>query len=82
MLVRDPLIAEPLLPRFLAPGDAARLAVLLQNLDLPPGEAVATVSVEGPLELAGETPAGGHPGAGRAGGAHHHAAGDRGRARA
>lgn len=55
MIVRDPLIAEPLLPRFLAPGDEARLAVLLQNLDLPAGEAVAVLSVEGPLALIGET---------------------------
>ncbi len=54
MLVRDALIAEPLLPRFLAPGDEARLAVLLQNLELPPGEVVATVSVEGPLQVVGE----------------------------
>ena len=53
-LVRDPLVAEPLLPRFLAPGDAARLAVLLQNLDLPEGEAVAAVSVDGPLAVQGE----------------------------
>lgn len=55
MFVRDPLIAEPLLPRFLAPGDEARLAVLMQNLDLPLGEAVAVVSVEGPLAVIGET---------------------------
>jgi uncharacterized protein YfaS (alpha-2-macroglobulin family) len=55
MIVRDPLIAEPLLPRFLAPGDTARLAVLMQNLELPPGEAVAVVSVEGPLQIVGET---------------------------
>ncbi len=55
MIVRDPLIAEPLLPRFLAPGDEAQLAVQLHNLDLPAGEAVATVSVEGPLALTGET---------------------------
>ncbi|MGI4950468.1 MAG: alpha-2-macroglobulin family protein [Janthinobacterium lividum] len=55
ILIRDPLIAEPLLPRFLAPGDEARLAVLLQNLDLPAGEMVAAVTVEGPLQLAGET---------------------------
>ncbi len=52
--VRDPLIAEPLLPRFLAPGDAARLTVLLHNLDLPPGDDVATVSVDGPLAIQGE----------------------------
>jgi uncharacterized protein YfaS (alpha-2-macroglobulin family) len=54
ILVRDPLIAEPLLPRFLATGDAARLTVLLQNVDLPAGEAVATVSVDGPLAIQGE----------------------------
>ena len=54
ILVRDPLVAEPLLPRFLAPGDAARLTVLLQNVDLPTGEAVATVSVDGPLAIQGE----------------------------
>ncbi len=53
MVVRDPLVAEALLPRFLAPGDEARLAVLLQNVDFPSGEAVATVSVEGPLALSG-----------------------------
>jgi uncharacterized protein YfaS (alpha-2-macroglobulin family) len=51
--VVDPLVAEPLLPRFLAPGDQARFTVLLQNLDLPAGEDVATVAVEGPLALAG-----------------------------
>ena len=54
MFVRDPLIAEPLLPRFLAPGDEARMAVLMNNLDLPAGEAVAVVSVEGPLQLVGD----------------------------
>jgi len=55
-IVRDPLVAEALLPRFLAPGDEARLAVLLHNLDLPPGEAVARIAVEGPLEVAGANP--------------------------
>jgi hypothetical protein len=54
IFVRDPLVAEPLLPRFLAPGDAARLTVLLHNLDLPAGEDVATVSVDGPLAVQGE----------------------------
>ncbi len=51
--VRDPLVAEALLPRFLAPGDEARLAVLLHNLDLPAGEAVARISVQGPLAVSG-----------------------------
>lgn len=53
MLVRDPLVADALLPRYLAPGDEARLAVLLHNLDLSGGEIVARLSVTGPLELAG-----------------------------
>lgn len=55
MYVRDPMIAEPLLPRFLAPGDTARLAVLMQNLELPVGEAVVVVSADGPLQVVGET---------------------------
>ncbi len=37
VFVRDPLVAEALLPRFLAPGDTARLGVLLQNVELPAG---------------------------------------------
>ena len=53
IVVRDALVAEALLPRFLAPGDQARLAVLLHNLDLPPGEAAVALTVEGPLALAG-----------------------------
>ena len=53
MIVRDPLVAEALLPRFLAPGDETRLAVLLHSLDLPAGESAARISVEGPLALSG-----------------------------
>ncbi len=53
IVVRDALVAEPLLPRFLAPGDEARFAVLLHNLDLPAGESAARISVEGPLAIAG-----------------------------
>ncbi len=54
-LVRDPLVAEALLPRFLAPGDEARLTVLLHNLDLPQGETAVTLTTDGPLALAGPT---------------------------
>src|SRR5579863_1472642 len=52
--VRDPLVAEPLLPRFLAPGDQARLTLLLQDIELPAGEQAVTFSVVGPLEITGE----------------------------
>ena len=51
--VRDPVVAEALLPRFLAPGDEVRMPVLLHNLDLPEGEVVATLSTEGAVALAG-----------------------------
>jgi uncharacterized protein YfaS (alpha-2-macroglobulin family) len=53
VLVRDPLVVEALLPRFLAPGDTARLPVLLHNLDLPAGDAAVSLSTDGPLELGG-----------------------------
>ncbi|MDT7951545.1 MAG: alpha-2-macroglobulin [Acetobacteraceae bacterium] len=52
--VRDPVIAEPLLPRFLAPGDEARLGILLQNVEQPAGEASVVLSVDGPLAIAGD----------------------------
>lgn len=50
--VRDAMVAEVLLPRFLAPGDEARPTVLLHNLDLPAGEVVADLAASGPLEVA------------------------------
>lgn len=53
MIVRDALVAEPLLPRFLAPGDSARLAVLLQSVDLPGGDAAVGITTEGPLAIDG-----------------------------
>ncbi|MFT8247198.1 alpha-2-macroglobulin [Roseomonas sp. BN140053] len=51
--VRDPVVAEALLPRFLAPGDEVRLPVLLGNVELLAGEVVAELRVEGPLVLDG-----------------------------
>ncbi|MCW8087007.1 alpha-2-macroglobulin family protein [Sabulicella glaciei] len=55
MTVRDPILAEAVLPRFLAPGDEATVPVLLHNLEGPEGEVVAEVTTEGPLALAGDT---------------------------
>ncbi len=51
LFVRDPLVAEPLLPRYLAPGDLAQMAVLLQNVSLPEGPATVRVTTDGPLAL-------------------------------
>jgi uncharacterized protein YfaS (alpha-2-macroglobulin family) len=53
MIVRDALVAEPLLPRFLAPGDQARMAVLMNNLDLPAGDATVKITVDGPIAVVG-----------------------------
>jgi len=53
VFVRDPLVAEALLPRFLAPGDTARLGVLLQNVELPPGPVGVRITAAGALSLAG-----------------------------
>jgi len=53
ILVRDPLVAEPLLPRFLAPGDETRMAVLMHNLELPAGPASVAISTDGPLTVSG-----------------------------
>ncbi len=53
VLVRDPLVAEALLPRFLAPGDHARLAVLLHDLDLPGGTVAVRLATDGPLAIDG-----------------------------
>ena len=53
--VRDPVVAEALLPRFLAPGDEARLVVMLHNIDLPGGMVSVEVATEGPLAVEGGT---------------------------
>ncbi|MCC7282065.1 MAG: alpha-2-macroglobulin family protein [Acetobacteraceae bacterium] len=56
LTVQDRLVVEPTLPRFLAPGDEARLSVALQNIDLPAGPISLSATVEGPLQILGELP--------------------------
>ncbi|WP_144185978.1 alpha-2-macroglobulin family protein [Elioraea rosea] len=53
--VRDPLVAEPALPRFLAPGDEARLLVSLHNVELPAGEVRLSFASTGPVAIDGGT---------------------------
>jgi uncharacterized protein YfaS (alpha-2-macroglobulin family) len=55
MIVRDQAVVEAALPRFLAPGDTARLPVLMHNIELPAGEIVAELSTEGALAIEGPT---------------------------
>jgi uncharacterized protein YfaS (alpha-2-macroglobulin family) len=54
LTVRDAVVAEALLPRFLAPGDEARITLLLHNLELPAGEVVAQLTAGGAIALAGD----------------------------
>ena len=54
LFVRDPLVAEPLLPRFLAPGDTAQMGVLLQNVSLPDGPVAVRVSADGAVSVQGD----------------------------
>ena len=53
--MRDQAVVEAALPRFLAPGDTARLPVLMHNIELPAGEIVAELSTEGALAIEGPT---------------------------
>jgi uncharacterized protein YfaS (alpha-2-macroglobulin family) len=56
LTVRDRLVIEPTLPRFLAPGDEARMSVSLLNIDLPAGPVSLGMTTEGPLQAVGELP--------------------------
>ena len=45
--VRDPVVAEATLPRFLAPGDRSRIALLLHNVEGAAGEYRVALSASG-----------------------------------
>jgi uncharacterized protein YfaS (alpha-2-macroglobulin family) len=49
LTVRDPVVADVVLPRFLAPGDHAQVALNLNNVEGKPGDYVATISGSGPV---------------------------------
>ncbi len=51
MIVRDPVFAEIDLPRFLAPGDTARIAVALVDNDGPAGAYHLDITAAGPATL-------------------------------
>lgn len=55
LLVRDPLVAQMALPRFLTPGDDSQLTLRLDNLTLPQGEMAVSFRAEGAVTLSGET---------------------------
>ena len=51
LTVRDPVVADVVLPRFLAPGDHAALAMNLNNVEGRAGNYVATLTASGPVAL-------------------------------
>ncbi|MDD2893044.1 MAG: alpha-2-macroglobulin [Halothiobacillaceae bacterium] len=55
MTVRDPLVAELILPRFLAPSDEGRLTVLLHNVEGAAGAYTLKISASGTVS-GGESP--------------------------
>lgn len=52
LTVRDPLVADMVLTRFLAPGDESRVTVSLHNVEAPAGEVRVAVSGEGAVRVA------------------------------
>ncbi|HKY94753.1 MAG TPA: alpha-2-macroglobulin family protein, partial [Kiloniellales bacterium] len=51
VIVRAPLIAEMTLPRFLAPGDEAKVTVALRNLDGSAGDYKITIATDGVVSV-------------------------------
>ncbi len=54
LTVRDPVVSDVVLPRFLAPQDQSRLSLSLHNLDGKPGDYRAALSAEGAVAFPGE----------------------------
>jgi len=53
LIVRDPVVADIVLPRFLAPGDKSSAALNLDNVEGGAGAYVAVVRATGPVSLPG-----------------------------
>lgn len=53
MTVRAPLVAELMLPRFMAPGDVAQVSLEVDNRDAPKGDYAVKLTASGPVTLEG-----------------------------
>ncbi|HEV2563332.1 MAG TPA: alpha-2-macroglobulin [Rhizomicrobium sp.] len=51
LTVRDPVVADIVFPRFLAPGDRAEAALNMNNVEGAPGNYTATITTSGPVGL-------------------------------
>lgn len=56
LTVRDPVVADIVLPRFLAPGDKAQAALNINNVEGPSGAYTAVVTTSGPVGLDANAP--------------------------
>ncbi|HYB10134.1 MAG TPA: alpha-2-macroglobulin, partial [Alphaproteobacteria bacterium] len=52
LAVRDPVVAEATLPRFLAPGDQSRISVLIHNVEGTAGDYKLGLSASGAVAIA------------------------------
>ncbi len=55
LTVRDPIVSQLSLPRFLAPGDEAQLTLSLHNAGGPAGGYRTALTVSGPVRIEGPT---------------------------
>src|SRR5262249_52111768 len=53
MIVRDPVVADGVFPRFLAPGDRSQMTLLLHNVEGQPGPYRVRVTASGAVRVAG-----------------------------
>jgi uncharacterized protein YfaS (alpha-2-macroglobulin family) len=53
MIVRDPVVADGIFPRFLAPGDRSQMTLLLHNVEGQPGPYRVRVTASGAVRVAG-----------------------------
>jgi uncharacterized protein YfaS (alpha-2-macroglobulin family) len=53
LVVRDPVVADLVLPRFLSPGDQIQAALNLDNVEGAAGAYAATITTRGPVSMPG-----------------------------
>ncbi len=53
LIMREPVVADTTLPRFLAPGDVSQMTVSLHNVEGPAGRYRLSVTGDGPVQFMG-----------------------------
>jgi alpha-2-macroglobulin len=55
VVIRDPIVVTPTLPRFVNMGDETRLHLTFDNVEAPPGDYAVEVTHKGPIKIAAES---------------------------